>query len=143
VELIDVTRKSFKAQAVRVTEENMREVAEWCGGILVSARLIPEAKVVWSVEVPCKSGRAARRILAYPGNWVTLAHNRFSVHRNAVFLGTFDLPQNTKNDIAYKRERVIAVLVETLAAKNLTYDEDVRTAYEQADKIMKIFGGQV
>lgn len=49
-------------------------------------------------------------------------------------------PKNEKLDLSYKRGQVIAVLVETLAAKNLTYEQDVKTAYENADKIMNIFG---
>ncbi len=39
-----------------------------------------------------------------------------------------------------RREEVLAVVVEVLAAKNQTYDDDVKTANEKTDEIMKIFG---
>ncbi len=141
MELIDVTRKSFAAKAVRVTEENMQAVAEWCGGYVSSTRAIDPGDRHF-VYVPYKRSVNSKWIPAFPGNWVTLAHNRFSVHRNSVFLGTFDRPGKkvpTKSQIeAFVKQSMTKWLDDGTEGTAESYNS---IAAETAQKIVELFGG--
>lgn len=82
-------RRTFRVQAVRVTKENMRDLAEWCGGEL--ARTLDENyRDYISVPVGQVNGRV-RLARAYVGNWITrlTEANNFRVYKDSSFTEAF------------------------------------------------------
>lgn len=79
-------RKSFTVEAVQVTQENMREVAKWCGGTIAQT---PDKKFYVALNV---ANNGPRRIFrAYMGYWVVLAMGgRFMVYPDKSFNATFE-----------------------------------------------------
>lgn len=140
MELIEVTRKSFRAQAVRVTDENIHEVAAWCDGLVTSTSLVAP-DVVWYIELLRWSGKSiAKRQFAFSGQWITKNGEQYTVYKHAQFMGTFDQPREKNLELAYKRGQLIGVLVDMLSQNTDTAEEIQKAAYERADEIMKIFG---
>lgn len=80
-------RKTFRVEAVRVTSENLEEIAEWCGG-----RVIPE-RIGYSrtfVQIPI-GHNGLNVIHAFVGNWVTclVKTKSFRVYKEKSFLEAF------------------------------------------------------
>lgn len=81
-------RKTFRVEAVRVTSDNMEEVAEWCGGRVVNTDGFGYGRK--HVQVP--TGKGGESIAhAYIGNWVTclVKAQSFRVYKEKSFLEAF------------------------------------------------------
>lgn len=81
-------RKPFYVDAVRVSEANMEEVAEWCGGTIVEALEGAEDASFISVKVyrPIND----RQTQAYPGDWVLFAGTGYKVYTPKAFDKSFE-----------------------------------------------------
>ena len=60
------TRRPFTVQAVQVTLENMREVAEWCGGVVVEADRPENSYIKAKIARPLNK----RQTQAFAGDYV-------------------------------------------------------------------------
>lgn len=65
-------RKPFEVEAVEVTQENLHEVAQWCGGTIETDTEGPRGDQEF-VKVQVKRPLSDRQTRAYPGDWVLLA----------------------------------------------------------------------
>lgn len=79
-------RKPFVVEAIRVTAENMEEVAAWCKGEikLLSKDGTPYIKV--DVTRPLNE----RQTMAFEGNWVLLAENGYKVFTDKPFRNSYE-----------------------------------------------------
>lgn len=82
-------RKPFYVDAVRVTEENIEEVAEWCEGEVRSAEKGRYIKV--RVRRPLN----VRQTCAHIGDWVLSAGSGFKVYTPKGFKESFDPAENS------------------------------------------------
>lgn len=78
-------RKPFYVDAVRVSEENMEEVAEWCDGKIVEHET--DGKFV-SVKV--HRPLTERQTQAFVGDWVLNSGNGFKVYVQKAFDKSFE-----------------------------------------------------
>ena len=76
-------RKSFPVEAVRVTAENIEEVAQWCDGDVQTENNQPFIKV--RVQNPLND----RQTKAYFGDWVLYAGKGYKVYKDAAFNKSF------------------------------------------------------
>lgn len=83
-------RKSFPIQAVRVTEENMVEVAAWCGGAIKSET--QGKRTVTYVEVPVHRPMSERQKKAFVGDWVSFIGRSFKSYTQRAFDECFESP---------------------------------------------------
>jgi hypothetical protein len=86
----DWARKTFRVKAIRITAENMAELAEWCGGEIRDSDL--PATNAASIGVPTGHvGGRTQRTWAYVGDWITRLSdaNNFRVYKNRSFLLAF------------------------------------------------------
>jgi hypothetical protein len=89
-------RKTLGVEAIRVTNQNMREIAEWCNGILGTV----EANEKWGrggtcVRVPVRRPASDRQTMAFSGDWVLLMkdvhkENSFKVYTDKAFKAGFE-----------------------------------------------------
>lgn len=79
-------RRTFRVRAVRVTAENIAELAEWCGGEIKDAGL-PATNAAY-IKVPTRGSAASR---AHIGDWITkLGYtDNYRVYQNKSFLQAF------------------------------------------------------
>lgn len=98
LQIADYVRKPFAVQAVEVTRENIREVAEWCGGTVKESNLTKtggrEGEQQY-IKVPVKKPLNDRQTRAYYGDWVLLPRegqglDGFKVYTPKAFTGSFD-----------------------------------------------------
>lgn len=87
-------RKSFPIQAVRVTEENMVEVAAWCGGAIKSET--QGKRTVRYVEVPVHRPMSERQKKAFVGDWVSFIGRSFKSYTQRAFDDCFEKPSEEK-----------------------------------------------
>ncbi len=83
-------RKPFYVEAVRVTAENMAEVASWCGGTIehqLPTNVRPEFDYI---KVNVERPTHPRQTMAAIGNWVLRVGTSFKVYTNTSFMSTFD-----------------------------------------------------
>jgi len=133
-------RRTFRVQAIRVTKENMRELAEWCGGDL--ARTLDENERDYiSVTVGHVNGRP-RLARAYAGNWVTrlTEGNNFRVYKDKSFVEAFRAILDDTEKYAKVHQLVRAAMREQDAA---TYHGESSNTGNTAEvittKILELF----
>jgi len=85
------TRKPFHVQAVRVTQENMIEVAKWCGGKVID-RPNPKNKSQeqYYVKVDVERPMTEKQTMAFIGNYVVKTARGFKVYTKGGMDKTFD-----------------------------------------------------
>jgi hypothetical protein len=88
-------RKPFPVQGVRVTTENLFEVAGWCKGeVLTTTPKSAPSGITGQkqyVKVPVISPKNPKQTMAFPGDWVLSAGNSsFKVYTNKAFEDTFE-----------------------------------------------------
>jgi hypothetical protein len=107
MELLDFERKAYSVKAVRVTEENMQEVAKWCGGAIsdMSALIldVPESKCIDLVVDD--NGHFHRRLIMI-GDWIV--HYGASV--NAFKNHEFEITFKPKIDVRERYDKIINLL---------------------------------
>lgn len=88
-------RKLFYIDAIRVTEENIKDVAEWCQGEFRELKLTKDGEPtkfikVWNVNRPLNE----RQTKAFIGDWVLYAGRGYKVYTNKAFETSFDPAPN-------------------------------------------------
>lgn len=73
MEATEFVRKPFEVQAIQVTTENMKEVADWCGGVVDN--LIYKGVPRPYVKVPAVNALNDRHRQAFVSDWVIWAKN--------------------------------------------------------------------
>lgn len=81
-------RKPFFVDAVRVTEDNLDQIAQWCGGEIRTKVIKGEANKY--VHVPVKRALNVRQTQAFIGDWVLYAGSGFKVFTHKAFETYFD-----------------------------------------------------
>lgn len=91
------SRKSFPVDAVRVTVENLAEVAEWCNGEIHEDTTSDNPTFhPQYVKVRVQNPLTPRQTQAYVGDWVLYAGKGYKVYTNKAFIKSFTLIE--KND---------------------------------------------
>jgi hypothetical protein len=89
-------RKTFVVEAKQVLAEDIRELAEWCGGTFVEAYHpdFPKSTINFGqpcieIEVPRSNGKKMR---AFIGDWIThiSGSDKFKVYRDKTFKEAFE-----------------------------------------------------
>lgn len=95
METTKYVRKPFYVEAVQVTQANLVEAADWCGGRIVQEepKLGNDGTVVepWHIVVPVRHPLNKAQTLAYPGHWILKANGGFKVYLPGPFDRNFDL----------------------------------------------------
>jgi hypothetical protein len=94
-------RKPIMVDAVRVTEENFTEVAQWCQGAIVSSekgtKSLEELKQDKSkfIKVRVINPQRIRQTKAYVGDWVLYSeYNGYKVYTDGAFKNAFFDPRS-------------------------------------------------
>lgn len=85
------TRKPFHVEAVRVTAEDMKEIADWCGGKVVD-RPNPRDKSQdqYYIKVDVERPQTEKQTMAFVGNWILKMGRGFKVYTDAGLRKTFE-----------------------------------------------------
>lgn len=83
-------RIPFPVEAIRVTDENMEDVAKWCGGKVDT--VIQSGRAVKFIQVDVKNPMTERQKKAYVGDWVLYAGKGWKCYTNKAFHGCFKQP---------------------------------------------------
>lgn len=129
-------RKTFRVQAIKVTEENMGELAEWCGGRVHIETSGPHGGL-GDPYIAVPISRIAGRVQTAPakvGDWITRLTdaNNFRVYRNKTFREVFEEIANAEQKYA----EVHAVIVNAMRKQDAaTYNGESSRGMDQvADK---------
>ena len=115
IETTTYVRKPFHIQAVRVTAENMADVASWCQGEIRTADTGTDAVGAPYIKVRVHRPANDRQTTAFVGDWVLYAGTGFKVYINKAFTKAFDqvsvesTMQQTASDVAAETP-VVAVV---------------------------------
>lgn len=87
-------RKPFYVEAIRVTEQNLTEIATWCKGFLKNGNPNKDANPIMCVKVPVKKAATVRQTMAFPGDWVLVMkdfenNDSFKVYTKKAFEAGF------------------------------------------------------
>lgn len=81
-------RKPFKVEAIRATEENLQEIATWCGGTVETlTRGTTERKYV---KVPVIRAWSENQTRLFVGNWVLKSDRGWRVFTDTAFHRVFE-----------------------------------------------------
>ena len=95
IQLEEFARKTFDVEAVRVTRENMSEVAEWCNGTIQDINPNRYGQdVCIKVAIKRPGITPVRQTMALAGDWVLKMKNpkadTFRVYTDKAFKGSFE-----------------------------------------------------
>lgn len=127
------TRYSFDVVAERATEENMLELALWCGGIIaVNDGAFPDRSEHY-IQVPVRRARNFMQTMAFAGDWIVRFGNSFKVYTDEAFKRDFHGSAKTPEE----RRSAIYDLVRSAMAKQdaETYHGNSARALPYADEI--------
>lgn len=95
IEATKYVRKPFEVEAIRVTEENIEDVRDWCSGTLdQDNRPFVRVRVARALN--------ERQTKAYPGDWVLYAGTGFKVYTDKAFHRTFEKLQTEELFVTYE-----------------------------------------
>lgn len=80
-------RKPFDIEAIRVTEDNINEVAAWCDGRVLKDEGKKESPFI---KVRVHHPLTQRQTKAFVGDWVLYAGKGYKVYTNTAFERSFD-----------------------------------------------------
>lgn len=81
------TRKPFEIEAIRVTEDNMEDVAQWCGGEIHKTEVGKRY-----IKVDVIRPLTEKQTKAFAGDWVLKnesGKNGFKVYQHKAFINCF------------------------------------------------------
>ncbi|QBZ73610.1 hypothetical protein SEA_ROSAASANTEWAA_46 [Streptomyces phage RosaAsantewaa] len=138
IETKTYARKSFTVDAVQVTEENIRDVATWCGGT-VAKKLDDTGRLYIKLERVNVSYK--RRTMAFVGDWVLVSSTGFKIYENKSFKGVFEPIDLTASQ---KFSKVHALVMDAMRRQDAeTYNDTSSNATpygeEIAKRIMEVF----
>lgn len=87
--ITQATRKTFTVDAVQITEENMQEVAEWCGG---RVRTLNGSTFI---KVKVTNPMTDRQTQGFIGDWVLYSGKGYKVYTQKAFERNFDLGEES------------------------------------------------
>lgn len=90
--ILPLLRKSFPAEGVQVTKENIVDVAAWCHGELRSKVL--EDRVVPFIKVEVNNPISDKQTEAFIGDWVIKVGHGFKVFTIHSFNRSFEVDEN-------------------------------------------------
>lgn len=101
-------RKPFAVEAVEVTDANIEDVAQWCGGeIRISdgrpGKNGPTGQQKF-IKVQVKRPLNDRQTRAYPGDWILSAGTGFKVYTAKAFSGSFEEQTDRMFDVIERME---------------------------------------
>lgn len=79
-------RKPFPVEGVRVTKENMQEVAAWCSGEIKTS-----GKKTKYIFISTHRPMTDRQTQAYVGDWILYAERGFKIYTQNAFARNFEL----------------------------------------------------
>jgi hypothetical protein len=91
--LVKYSRKPFDVVAVELSQENIEEVAQWCGGEVRTSDLSKSGGLEGYqqyIKVPVKRPLNDRQTRAYYGDWVVEANDSFKVYTPKAFVSSFE-----------------------------------------------------
>lgn len=98
-------RKPFDVEAIRVTAENMDDVAAWCDGNVYSSVKGGLAK---HIKVRVNQARNERQTQAFVGDWVLYASNGgYKVFTDTAFHKTFDPLRKLNQKLEKKIDKMV------------------------------------
>jgi len=96
-------RKPFFVDGIRVTSENMVEVAAWCKGFIKETAPKDKTKKPSPyIEVEVHRPMNDRQKRAFVGDWVLEAENGFKVYTDAALKKTFEIAVINSDDAVAK-----------------------------------------
>lgn len=96
-------RKPFYVDGVRVTKENIEEVAQWCGGTIKETQPKDKNKKPSRyIEVEVHRPMNERQKRAFTGDWVLQAENGFKVYTDPALKNTFEIAVLNGDDAVAK-----------------------------------------
>jgi hypothetical protein len=137
------TRKSFDVRAVRITDDNIRVVALWSGGIV---RRLPNnpGEALRGVNKRCiqlevNHYNKLREVKAYVGDWILMTDEGFRHYRDKSFRLAFQ-PKDPRKRYEEVRALVSRAMIEQDAATYLGRSSETKGLTDEiALQIIQLF----
>jgi hypothetical protein len=133
-------RKNHEVEAVQVTYEWFKEIAEWCGGFIRTSTNVDRGELYIRVPIVRRSQERGRPNRAYVGDWILKDGDGFKIYSNEAFTNVYSpVTPDPKKYQAILRLVRFAMTQQDAAARNGKSSADTKDIAEQiARKIMEI-----
>jgi len=116
-------RVAFHVGAVQVTEDNMGDVADWCGGDIRTMN-DEEGDLIPYIKVRVKRPLTPRQTKAFIGDWVLQAGTGYKVYTDNAFQKCFEPAEPKKLELAAHKTE-LDLDAETEALLNALFTEPI------------------
>lgn len=112
-------RKPFYIDAVRVSQSNMAEVAQWCKGDIRSVPATKDSeKLVQYIQVKVSRPMKENQTRAFVGDWVLYAGKGWKVYTNRAFEACFEKVDSFEDKVnAIWQDDMLPLPIENEATK--------------------------
>lgn len=104
MELTEYARKTFTVKAVKVNFENIKEVAEWCGGALdtQTTKMLGTKTELPVIKVKGVGENRDKEFVATLGCYVVELNGSYRVYKEQRFFEFFELPSSKNGKVTFK-----------------------------------------
>jgi len=95
IETSKYVRKPFTVEGIQVSEENLEQVADWCGGHVRTQTTMSDGAKRY-VKVNVREPKTNRQTKAYVGDWILLSDGGYKVYTQSAFEKSFQ-PEEAPN----------------------------------------------
>lgn len=88
----EYSRKPLTVEAVQITDDNIKEVAEWCGGDVCS--FTSNGVTTWSIEVKVLHAKKTPAQQAHVGDWILKSKQGVKIYQDMPFRKGFVVSTN-------------------------------------------------
>lgn len=144
IEPVKYTRKTFDVDAIQVTAENVREVAEWCDGRIKSSDPESYNDNQFYIEISVQMAHGTKREKAFIGDWVTRTDKSFKAYRRDAFAFAFEMDDDglsNRRAVTNMQTEVYLLIREALEDTSHLLVNKHETADKTARKIMDVTVG--
>lgn len=131
--------KPVPVKVVRITDENIQAVAEWCGGTVKDAgtRGLSGPGDFYIDMIATDHDLRSMRVMAFPGNWVVVRQNIRAVYPNHMFQNDF---RSVNADVKAEVRGIMNIAVlDILKTREFDRDDLGNIVNNTIEKIMKLF----
>lgn len=135
MEIIKFERKPFPVDAVKVTADNLAEVAKWCGGDVRRIAGSKPGETIAYVKVNARRPLNVKQTQAFIGDWVLSHENGFKVYTEIALFKNFTPVEELRSENLFETHET-TIVDESLSEedqllKDILEDDEPRGDYPQ------------
>lgn len=116
IETTRYIKKALYVEAVRITKDNLEDIADWCQGEIQQDE-VPGKGTKKFIRVRVHNPKNSRQTKAHIGDWLLYTDRGYKIYTNRAFCQSFDqAPEETLEFVQATSENIAQAVIENEVA---------------------------